>query len=182
MVESTYTAHTSIPDSVLYDQIDDDDDDFVDDVEYEDLEENNQQAPSVVEDPESQPYPFKGLQALNPAILAPSSCSGSCEYSRIPDHDWALVAMSVAEPRLPNAFFDASQTRQPTFFSSTPGSLPAEEIPVLIVASKQRVLHGMLQPVASFLGGITRKGQAEYWTVVLSPGSGELEHCFLRLD
>ncbi|KAI8675927.1 PH-9 domain-containing protein [Fusarium keratoplasticum] len=170
MVESTYTAHTSIPDSVLYDQISDDDDDFVDDVEYQGLEENDQEAPRVVEGPESQPLPFETFPTHHPATFAPSSCSELCEYSRIPDNDWALVAMNVAEPQLPNAFFDASQTCQPTFFSSTPGSLPEEDTPVLIVASKQRVLCGMLQPVPSFLGGITRKGQAEYWTVVLSKG------------
>lgn len=174
MVKSTYTAHTSILHSVLYNQVSDNDDDFVDDVEYEDLEENDQQAPKAVKGLETQSLSLETFLQLDPAVFAPSSCSELCEYSRIPDNDWALVTMSIAEPRLPNAFFDASQPCQPTFFSSTPGNLPEEETPVLIVAPRQRVLRGMLQPVPSFLGGITRKGQAEYWTVVLSPGSGEL--------
>jgi hypothetical protein len=174
MVGSTYTAHTSIPSSVLDNQISDNDDDFVDDVDYEDLGGNDEETPMVVENPDFQPFPFINSQSFHTAILAPSTCSVSCKYRKVPDNDWALVAISAEEPQLPNALFHPDQTCQPTFFSSTPGSLPEEEIPVLVVASKQRVLSGMLQPVASLLGGITRTGPAEYWTVVLSKGEGEL--------
>ncbi|KLP12055.1 uncharacterized protein FFB20_09249 [Fusarium fujikuroi] len=175
MAESAYTAHTSLPDSGLNHQITNDlstdDDDFVDDIDYDDLVENDRDAPRAVEACQFQPILSENGQARKTTILAPSSCPiiGAC--CKVPDNDWALIALDTTESRLPNAFFDANRTSDPAFFSSTPGSLPEEETPVFIVTSNQRVLRGLLQPVPSFLGGITRKVQAEYWTVVLSRGA-----------
>ncbi|KAF5715467.1 ph domain-containing protein [Fusarium mundagurra] len=168
MAESAYTTHTSIPDSDLDHQMIDDD--FVDDIDYDDLAENDLEAPRAFEGGEFQPIHSENGQARKTTIITPSSRStmGAC---KVPDNDWALVALNATEPQLPNAFFYANHMSDPVFFSSTPGNLSEEEIPVFIVTANQRVLRGLLQPVPSFLGGITRKVQAEYWTVVLSRGS-----------
>ncbi|KAF5595320.1 PH domain-containing protein [Fusarium pseudocircinatum] len=175
MAESAYAAHTSLPDSDPEHQIvnddDDDDDDFVDDINYDDLAENNQETPWAFEGPGFQPILFENGQARKTTILAPPNCSTLCTCCKVPDNDWALVALDATKPQLPNAFFDTNRTSDPVFFSSTPENLPEEEIPVLIVTSIRRVLRGLLQPVPSFLGGITRMVQAEYWTVILSEGA-----------
>ncbi|KAF5617229.1 PH domain protein [Fusarium tjaetaba] len=175
MAESAYTAHTSLPDSDLNQHMIDgngtDDDDFVDDVDYDDLVENDWEAPRAAEDAETQSILFENGQAHKTTIHAPPSCSTMGACCKVPDNDWALVALDATKPQLPNAFLDTNQKPDPVFFSSTPGNLPKEEIPVLIVTSNQRVLRGLLQPVPSFLGGITRKVQAEYWTVILSRGA-----------
>lgn len=152
-------------------QIIDGDDDFVDDIDYEDLEESDQEEPAATESRKIKPILCENGQARQTTILAPSSCSKFCTCSDVPDNDWALVAIDSTEPQLPNAFFDANNMSNPVFFSNTPGSLPAEETPVFILTSNRRPLKGMLQPIPSFLGGITRNVQAEYWTVILSRGA-----------
>ncbi|RSL69563.1 hypothetical protein CEP53_002197 [Fusarium sp. AF-6] len=174
MDESALTAQTSLfdldPDHDINDDDDDSDDDFVDDVEYHDLTEDDQEVPMAGEHLELRSIPLGFDQVPNTAILAPSSCSASCDRCNVPDNDWALVALNATEPQLLNAFFDTNHTSQPTFFWKTQDRLPKEEVSVLVVASNQRVVRGLLQPVPSFLGGVARKMQAEYWTVVLSEG------------
>ncbi|RSL58806.1 hypothetical protein CEP54_007564 [Fusarium duplospermum] len=171
MDEPALTAQASLLDLDLdhhSNDDDDSDDDFVDDVEYHDLAEDDQEAPMVGERLELRSIPLGLDQMPNTAILAPTSCSALCDRCNVPDNDWALVALTG--PQLLNAFFDANHTSQPTFFWKTQGRLPKEEVSVLIVASNHRVVRGLLQPTPSFLGGISRKMQAEYWTVVLSDG------------
>ncbi|RSL89325.1 hypothetical protein CEP51_001272 [Fusarium floridanum] len=153
-----------------YHMNDDEDDDFVDDVEYLDLAEDDPETPVLTPVANTRTIPLEDDQVRRTALLASSSCSTLFESRNVPDNDWALVPLVTAESKLPNAFFDPKDTSRPTFFSSTQGSLPEKETHVLIVASNHRVLRGLLQPVPSFLGGITRKGQAEYWTVALSGG------------
>ncbi|KAF9767738.1 hypothetical protein IL306_015054 [Fusarium sp. DS 682] len=168
---SAYTGHTSLQDLDLDYQINDGDDDFVDDIDYDDLEENDQEEPTATKDGELHTISFENDQERKTTILAPSSCSKFCTCCDVPDNDWALVLMDSKEPQFPNAFFDTSNMSNPAFFSSTPGNLPVEETPVLILTSNQRLLKGMLQPVPSFLGGVIRKVQAEYWTVILPKGA-----------
>ncbi|RSM09304.1 hypothetical protein CEP52_004155 [Fusarium oligoseptatum] len=153
-----------------YHMNDEEDDDFVDEVEYLDLAEDDLDTPVTTPVVDTRTIPLEDGQVRRTALLDSSSCSTSFESSNVPDNDWALVPLDAEESKLPNAFFDPKNTSRPTFFSSTQGSLPEKETRVLIVASNHRVLRGLLQPVPSFLGGITRKGQAEYWTVALSGG------------
>ncbi|RSL95486.1 hypothetical protein CDV31_013883 [Fusarium ambrosium] len=153
-----------------YHMNDDEEDDFVDDVEYLDLAEDDPETPVLTPVVDTRTLLLEDDQVRKTALLAYSGRSTSFESFNVPDNDWALVPLDTEESKLPNAFFDPKDTSRPTFFSSTQGSLPEKETHVLIVASNHRVLRGLLQPVPSFLGGITRKGQAEYWTVALSGG------------
>ncbi|CAM1508010.1 Fc.00g048580.m01.CDS01 [Cosmosporella sp. VM-42] len=169
MAESAYTTQTSIPDSEL-DQLSENDVDFVDDVEYDTLTENGEGAWQELAVLGFRDMPLDDEPINSIAVLPPDKCSAACAYCKVPDNDWALVKLSATEHQLPNAFFNVNCMSQPIFFSSIPGGLPKEEREVLIVASNQRVLKGLLQPISCLLGGITRNEQAEYWTVVLSSG------------
>lgn len=170
------TPQSSLHDSMLDEMLDDDD--FVEDVEYGSLPDDDQAQDTRHDSGVSLAPPVANLipvviaqeQPHTFALFPSSHCSAA---SRFPDNDWALVALDEEEQPLPNAFFDTNTMSQPTFFSTVARSLPEEETPILIVPSRRGVLKGFLQPIPCILGGVTRNEQAEYWSVILSNGEGK---------
>ncbi|KAH7019586.1 hypothetical protein EDB80DRAFT_205067 [Ilyonectria destructans] len=174
-------ASEDTPQSSFYDSVADDmpdDDDFVEDVEYASLPDDDQAQERWQDSGVSLATPVANLspdvldqeQLHRIALLPSSNCSAT---SGVPDNDWALVALDAKDQPLPNAFFDTNTMSQPIFFSAVARSLPEEETPILIVPSRRGVLKGILQPIPYILGGITRNEQAEYWSVIVPAEEGK---------
>ncbi|KAF5532738.1 ankyrin repeat domain-containing protein [Fusarium phyllophilum] len=155
--------------------------DFVTDVEYEDLLEDDDDHGDDLND-------FDGLSDPNDVFYEDNLTSAtqegmietqamfSIEYeqgaSKALDFDWALISLPVRGQWRPNAFMSTANSPCPLFFSGIATACPEKETAVLIVTSGTVIKQGRLQPVPSFLGGINDNRPSIVWNVIVPELNG----------
>ncbi|KAH6962307.1 hypothetical protein BKA56DRAFT_597531 [Ilyonectria sp. MPI-CAGE-AT-0026] len=163
------------PGTDVLDESPEEDDYLVDDVEYESLTDeecNCHDEASDIFATSTASVSATGHGARDRAVAVFPS-QDELDTSGESDLDWALIKMVHAGDRRPNAFIDPEDSSHPAFLSKIAADCPNEETPVLILTGEQPPKKGMLQPVASVLGGINGNRAANVWTVI--PSSNDLK-------
>ncbi|RYP89807.1 hypothetical protein DL770_004101 [Monosporascus sp. CRB-9-2] len=86
------------------------------------------------------------------------------------DLDWAIISFLEPGPPYMNAFIDRDDVSNSIFFASVASSPPDVETNVFIISSSDQVKRGKLQPIGAFLGGLTDTLPAQVWTIIMGKG------------
>lgn len=142
---------------------DDDEEYFIDDIEYESVGEDN--------DGTTSPSRYTASEEQCYSTLAESDC---CHDEDDQDLDWCLIRLDefadLAYLRR-NAFALPDQSN-PVFLPKVAEPLPTQESEVFILTSSKPPPRGMIQPGISMLGGINGKRRSMVWNVILDNGHG----------
>lgn len=167
--ESLYGSGTDISDTMLEEV-----DYFIDDIEYESLEEEDNEAlhsddndSTISSDADGNQT--KGTGSTITCVLFPTSDelqSGDL------DLDWALIHLMNPLEWQPNAYINPSIS-SPVFLSKVAESQPTRETPVFIITNAPIPQRGMLQPGSSMLGGINGRIPSTMWTLLLEEKNSE---------
>lgn len=170
--ESLYGSGADISDTMLEET-----DYFIDDIEYESLEEEDNKAlhsrdndstiSSDADGNQTKGTDKTGSKFTN--VLLPTSDelqSGDLDF------DWALIHLMNPLEWQPNAYINPSIS-SPVFLSKVAESQPTRETPVFIIINAPIPQRGMPQPGFSMLGGINGRIPSTMWTLLLEEKNSE---------
>jgi hypothetical protein len=140
-----------------------------DDVEYEDVEEENQEQRFVKNNSKNSISGEFFVPVVRPEILD----IHTLREDREEDLDWALIRLQDPEHWRPNAYICPSTSPSPVFLTALAETVPTHETPVLIITSRAPPRKGLLQPGTSALGGIRGTMSATLWTLILCDQNSE---------
>ncbi|KAF5962446.1 ankyrin repeat domain-containing protein [Fusarium bulbicola] len=158
--------------------------DFVTDVEYEDLLEDDDDHGDDSNDFDGSSDPNDlfhedYLISDNQEGMIETQALFSIEYkqgaSKTLDFDWALISLPERGQWRPNAFMSTANSPRALFFSEIATACPEKETEVLIITSGNVIKQGTLQPIPSFLGGINDNRPSIVWSVTI-PELNRLTH------
>ncbi|GAB1314239.1 hypothetical protein MFIFM68171_04449 [Madurella fahalii] len=159
---------------------DDDDDYFIDDVEYESLTEDDGGELDPVDSRSTATKDFHGnqiqisgqtreLKEMLALFPTPDELNESGEL----DLDWALIKLVDQQDWRPNAFVFPNVSSRPVFLSKVAESQPTRAALVFIITGKATPQRGILLPGTSILGGINGRTPSAVWTVALCEPNSE---------
>ncbi|KAK9414039.1 putative RRM domain-containing protein [Seiridium unicorne] len=141
--------------------------DFVDNITYEDLTDDESDDNFGDSWSESEVDPPRPPEGCTKAIFPLHTGGGDFDV----DLDWALVPLDGETQIHPNAYTDrSSKPFKPIFVSSVTSTVPQVETDVLVIVSQNNVLKGKLIPSITYLGGINGQVQSQVQQLVMCQG------------
>ncbi|KAI0023786.1 hypothetical protein F4780DRAFT_776412 [Xylariomycetidae sp. FL0641] len=151
---------------------------FIDDVEYDSLQESEEE--EAVEDLSvssegganaMQQELDKGKgKGVGSSVVAIYPSKEDLEHLGREDLDWALIELEDQTQWCPNVLFCQDPSPHMVFLTTVAEALPAPESPVFIITRESLPRRGYTQAGVAVLGGLNGGIRSKVWTVVLHGG------------